>query len=193
MSRPPAPTDPSPSAAESGPGQSRNGHETPCESGRFPTALITGASPGIGAAFARRLAQQGSALILTARRKDRLEALAELLQHEYHIQVEVLDADLASPDGVNAAAQRLTAAPVDLLVNNAGLGIYRPLADTSEAKLMSRLQPNVVALARLTHAALPEMIRRGSGTVINVASGLAFNPSATRATPTNWTALTIQP
>lgn len=148
----------------------------------FPSALITGASSGIGAAFAQRLAEQGSDLILVARRKERLDALSRALQSEHGVQVEVLVADLGSPSGVDMVAERLKTAPVDLLVNNAGFGLYLPLAETAEADMLDMIALNIVALARLTHAALPGMLRRGSGAIINVGSGLAFNLSATRAT-----------
>ena len=147
-----------------------------------PLALVTGASSGIGAAFAERLAHDQYDLILVARRRDRLEALAQQLQHDHSVTVDVLDADLTQPAGVRAVEQRLATEPaVSLLVNNAGFGGYMPFVelDPDRAEELIRLQ--VVAVTRLTRAALPGMIARGQGAVINVSSRLAF--SATLPSP----------
>lgn len=142
-------------------------------------AMITGASSGIGAAFARRLARDGVDLVLVARRRDRLDGLAAELSN---VSVEVLVADLGSADGVRAAEARLAAdPPVDMLVNNAGFGVYGPLDETDPDALEQMIFLNVTALSRLSVAAAKAMTARGAGTIVNVSSGLAFNIMATNA------------
>jgi short-subunit dehydrogenase len=137
-------------------------------------ALVTGASSGIGAAFARALHRQGERLVLVARRSDRLEALAAELGGRH----EVIAADLAAP----GAAGRLLEAvesrglAVDLLVNNAGLGHTKAFADQPIEAVRSMLDLNVRALTELTHAVLPGMRSRGRGRIVNVASNAAFQP-----------------
>jgi hypothetical protein len=147
-----------------------------------PTALVTGASSGIGEAFARALAARGNDLVLTARRSDRLAALADELRAAHHGAVDVLIADLATTQGRQLVASTLTHRTIDLLVNNAGLGVYAPVAQTDPDVLDAMVQLNVLAVVHLTRAALPGMLERGAGTIINVASGLAFDPTPTRAT-----------
>jgi short-subunit dehydrogenase len=129
------------------------------------TALITGASSGIGEGFARRLAWEGYDLIVVARRRERLEALARRMRAQHGVDVEVLAADLLQPDGLQAVEDLITAEPfLTLLVNNAGVdGDPEPT-----------IRLHVDALTRLTHAALPGMVERGAGAVINVASIAAF-------------------
>jgi len=138
-----------------------------------PLALVTGASSGIGAAFARRLARDGFSLILVARRRDRLEALARDLGG-----AEVLAADLVNDDELRVVEDRIAAAPdLELLVNNAGfgtLGRFFEIPVESQDR-MHRL--HVMATLRLTHAALRVMAPRGKGGVINVSSVAAFGPS----------------
>jgi len=146
-------------------------------------ALVTGASSGIGAAFATRLARDGYGLIVVARRGDRLEELAAKLRAQTGVQVEVLVADLARATDLHKVETRITqAGALDLLVNNAGFGVYKPLVDGDPDVLEEMILVNVLALTRLTRAALPGMVSRGSGSIINVSSGLAFMPSATWAT-----------
>jgi short-subunit dehydrogenase len=131
-------------------------------------ALVTGASSGIGVAFARRLARDGYDLILVARRRECLEALASELQREHDVSVEVLVADLRAPDDVHMVERRIVGTPpITLLVNSAGV------ADDEEVMI----QLGAVALVRLTRAALPGMIDRGTGSIINVASAAAFRTS----------------
>lgn len=137
-----------------------------------PRALVTGASSGIGLAFAQVLAEQGCDLILTARREERLTSLAAELHARHGIDAAVIVDDLADP----AAPARLVEAiarrglQVDVLVNNAGFGVPGAYARTTWAEQQALLQVLVVAVAELTHRLLPAMIARGSGRIINVAS-----------------------
>jgi short-subunit dehydrogenase len=145
-------------------------------------ALVTGASSGLGAAFAERLAHDQYDLILVARRRDRLEGLAQRLHDAHSVTVDFVAADLTQPAGLKAVEDRIAAASaLTLLVNNAGFGGYRPFVslDPDRAEELIRLQ--VVAVTRLTRAALPGMIARGKGAVINVSSRLAY--SATLPSP----------
>lgn len=138
------------------------------------TAVVTGASSGIGAAYAERLAGEGHDLVLVARRAERLEDLAERLGKSAGVRVEPLVADLSLPDDVARVAQRVAAEDVTLLVNNAGINGYGPFPETDPALLAKVLAVNVVALTTLTRAALPGMLARERGAVVNVASLLAF-------------------
>jgi short-subunit dehydrogenase len=138
-----------------------------------PLALVTGASAGIGAVFARKLVRQGYGLILVARRRDRLEALARELGG-----AEVVEADLTRDDDLRRVEDRIAAASeLELLVNNAGFGILGPFyqADLAGQDQMHRL--HVMATLRLTHAALRGMVARKKGAVINVSSVAAFSES----------------
>ncbi|MDZ4799857.1 MAG: SDR family oxidoreductase [Bryobacteraceae bacterium] len=144
-----------------------------------PTALITGASAGIGAAFARRLAADGFDLILVARRRDRLEALSAELTANFGHHVEVLTADLATDSGIASVADYVIAAPrLDLLINNAGFGIAGRFYEVPapDHDRMHRL--HVMATLHLTHAALRRMVPIGHGSVINVSSVAGFTPSS---------------
>jgi uncharacterized protein len=142
-------------------------------------ALVTGASEGIGEAFARELASRGSHLILVARRRERLERLSAGLTSEHGVEVEVLAADLTDPGAVAEVETRIEAdeRPIDLLVNNAGgaTGIA-PFLERDRESLASDAYLNALALLRLTHAAAQGMARRGRGNVINVSAGIAFYP-----------------
>lgn len=151
----------------------------------MPTALITGATAGIGAAFTRRLAADGFDLVLLARDEERLGRTAEELRKTYAVHVEVLAADLATEQGLGAAEERVRAG-VDLLVNNAGFGhpgtfLQVPLADE-----LTMLKVHCEAVLRLTHAALPGMIERGRGAVVNVASFAAFFTRGTYGASKAW-------
>ncbi len=148
-----------------------------------PRALVTGASSGIGAAFAERLARDQYDLIVVARRRERLEALAQRLHEHHHVTAEVLVADLTQPDQLHTVESRIAEdTALELLVNNAGFGGYMPFIalDPDRAEELIRLQ--VVAVTRLTRAALPGMVARGHGAIINVSSRLAF--SAALSSPT---------
>ncbi len=142
-------------------------------------ALVTGASSGIGAVFARALARQGYDLILLARREDRLRELAKELGRKYGVQTEVLAADLSSPQDLERVAGWIAQVEdLDLLVNNAGFGVPGRFVEVDTRRNMEMVQVNVVAAIRLARAALPGMVRRGKGGIINVSSVAAFLPSA---------------
>jgi len=151
---------------------------------RWSVALVTGASSGIGRAIAERLAADGSHLVLVARRKDLLETLAEELRAAGKIQVEVLVADLTDPAGLASVEDRLRNGdpPVDLLVNNAGLGAQGRFAEIGLEWQEGQILLNVLAPVRLTHAALEGMLSRGHGGVLNVSSIAGTQPLPNLAT-----------
>jgi short-subunit dehydrogenase len=143
-----------------------------------PAALITGASAGIGAEFARQLADRMYDLILVARRRDRLEELSAQIRALHGIRVEIITADLASPDApatIAADVARL-GMQVDMLVNNAGFGTHGRFESLDGARERDEITVNVGALVALTHAFLPGMLERKRGGVINVASTASFQP-----------------
>ena len=139
-----------------------------------PTALVTGASSGIGAATARLLAREGYDLVLVARRGDRLAIEAERLRRSGS-GVEILPADLADSVGLATVVDRAQTGPVDLLVSNAGTGGYTPLVDLTPVEIDQLWRLNATAHITLTRAVLPAMLRARSGGVITVASLLAFS------------------
>ena len=136
------------------------------------TALITGGNIGLGAAFARRLAADGHDLVLVARDKDKLDEMAEQLRTAHGVQIETLPADLSLAAERALVEQRLAdpSAPVDMLVNNAGIMLKELFDEASFDALQEEHDVNVTSVLRLTRAALPGMIERGRGSVINVAS-----------------------
>ncbi|WP_030164636.1 SDR family NAD(P)-dependent oxidoreductase [Spirillospora albida] len=148
----------------------------------YRTALVTGASSGIGESFARILAGRGTDLVIVARRADRLDALARELVERYRVAVEVLAADLTDPGQRGEVERRLRAEPVELLVNNAGYGAFGAFAEIPLDDQLAEIELNVSALVRLTHAALPGMLGRGRGGVLNVASMSGYAPSPGSAT-----------
>lgn len=152
------------------------------------TALITGASAGIGAEFARQLAEQGHNLVLVARDGVRLQTKAAELENRYSISAEVLAADLTDDAGVAAVVARLTdpARPVEILVNNAGMGLLRSFEENDIAEEAKHLKLHVVTAMELTHAALQGMLPRHSGRIINVASVAAFLPRGSYAAAKSW-------
>jgi short-subunit dehydrogenase len=138
------------------------------------TAIVTGASAGIGVEYARRLAGEGSDLVLVARREDRIVALAEELSAAHGVRAEPLAADLGDPDGLARVAERAAADDVAVLVNNAGINGYAPFPEV-EPRIVERVVAlNVTAPALLSRAVVPGMLARGEGTIVNVASILAF-------------------
>jgi hypothetical protein len=139
-------------------------------------ALVTGASSGIGEAYAERLAQEGWDLVVVARRGDRLRALAERLT-ALGVAVEAVEADLASRAGIEPVVQIAAEAPLDLLVNNAALAHYMPFAELPSASAEELVELNVLCPVLLSRAALPGMLARGTGAIVNVASLLAFSGS----------------
>lgn len=139
-----------------------------------PRALVTGASAGIGKSYAEHLARTGHDLVLVARREERLRDLASTLAAETRIDVEILPADLGSDAGVADVVRRIEAGGIDMLVNNAGYAMRGRVAELDPDALEAMLRVNVLALGRLSAAAMKTMTAAGRGTIINVASGTVF-------------------
>ena len=148
------------------------------------TSLITGASAGIGTAFASQLAARGDAVVLVARDGERLESLAKELGTRYGVATEVIVADLTDPSQLATVEARLADRdqPVDVLVNNAGFGTNGRLHELDRDTEAREVNLNVVALVRLTHAALGPMVERGRGGVLNVSSLAGGQPTPGNAT-----------
>lgn len=141
------------------------------------TALITGASSGIGAIYAERLARRGHDLILVARNRARLEALARRITDDTGRSVEIVTADLGQAADVRRIEEILrTDASITTLVNNAGFGGAAPLLQSDVDTMQAMIELNVTALTRLTYAAAPAFVARGEGTIINIASIVAVAP-----------------
>jgi short-subunit dehydrogenase len=138
------------------------------------TVAVTGASSGIGRAFARRLARDGASVVLVARDRGRLDDTAAELSAA-GAGVEVVVADLSAVESLDALAPRLADLECDLLVNAAGLARFGPLAAAGPDDVELQVRVNVIALMRLTHAVLPGMVARGRGALINVSSLMAFD------------------
>ncbi|MGO1284643.1 MAG: SDR family NAD(P)-dependent oxidoreductase [Brachybacterium sp.] len=152
------------------------------------TSLITGASSGLGTEYARQLAGRGDHLVLVARDAARLEELAAELTRAGAAEVEVLSADLSSPEGIATVVERLTdeARPVEVLINSAGFGL--PLAfERNDIEDEARhLRLHVEVPMRLMHAALPGMLARRSGAILNISSASAVMPRSTYAAVKSW-------
>lgn len=143
----------------------------------YRTALITGASSGLGAEFARQLARQGSQVILIARRLERLQALAKELETKYHIYAEPLPADLCTDEGIAKVEGRIRQlSDLDLLINNAGYGLGGKFSSTPLQKQLDLIHVQINASVRLTRVALEGMLQRNRGAIINVSSMAAFIP-----------------
>lgn len=147
------------------------------------TALVTGASSGIGAVYAQRLASRGFDLLLVARDQQRLDEAASKLRAEYGVQVEVLKADLTHKDDVLKLEQRLRSdSSISLLLNNAGVAAEGLLANADTDQLERMIQLNVTAVTRLASAAAASFAKAGRGTIINIASVVALFPERFNAT-----------
>ena len=142
-----------------------------------PIALVTGASAGIGQSFAEALAREGHDLIVVARRRDRLQSLAERLAAKHKSDVQVLVADLATDAGIEAVAARAASTPLDVVINNAGFGGYRPFVEIDPKVADDLIAVHIRAVVRVTRAALSGMVQRERGGIVNVASLLAFSGS----------------
>lgn len=150
---------------------------TNASSASAPKALVTGASSGIGAIYADRLARRGYDLVLVARNTDRLAAVADRIKTATGRSVEVLAADLSAPADRRRVEELLRSdASIELLVNNAGFGGVTPLLQSNVDTMEEMIDLNVTALTRLTYAAVPGFVARGRGTVINISSIVALAP-----------------
>jgi uncharacterized protein len=141
-------------------------------------AMVTGASSGIGEAYAERLAGDGWDLLIVARRDDRLDELATRIGQAHGVAVRTIRADLSRPDDVQRVCEQINEEPLDMVVNNAGLAHYMPFADLEPAQARELVELNVLAPVLLTRAAVAGMLARESGSIINVASLLAFSGEA---------------
>lgn len=144
---------------------------------RKGTALITGASSGIGAVYADRLARRGYDLILVARNREKLERLAARIEWETEAMVGVLAADLSDPVDLRRVEDAFGLdSSITMLVNNAGMGLYAPTLDSDLQKMQEMITLNVTALTRLTYAAASQFVDRGAGAIINISSAVAIAP-----------------
>ncbi|YCH06533.1 SDR family NAD(P)-dependent oxidoreductase [Arthrobacter sp. alpha11c] len=152
------------------------------------TALVTGATAGLGAEFARQLAEAGHHLVLVARDEERLKEKAEEFERDFSISAEVLSADLTTDVGVSLVAERLrdAARPVDVLVNNAGIGLLKSFEQNELEEERRHLRLHVQTPLELCHAALEVMLARGKGRIINVASVAAFANRGTYSAAKAW-------
>jgi short-subunit dehydrogenase len=148
---------------------------------KISTALITGATAGIGLEIARQLAARGTDIVLVARNQERLGEVALQLTQEFGVRTEVVAADLTDRDELAVVEARLADAtrPIDLLVNNAGFGLKGRFLDNSIEQEQAHLDVLVVAPLRLSHAALGPMVERGSGKIVNVSSVAGYLPRGT--------------
>jgi uncharacterized protein len=145
-------------------------------------AVVTGASSGIGVAYAERMAERGYDLILVARRRDRLEDVAKRIKIKTNRAVEIVTADLSDANDLLRIEALLTEREdIDVLINNAGLGALGPTSKVAADALENLIRINILALTRLTHAVLLGFLRRNTGTIINIASMIAVMPTPSGA------------
>lgn len=142
----------------------------------MPTALITGASAGIGAVYARRFASRGYKLVLVARSLEKLEDLAAELGAAYAVSVEYIVADLTNSDQLQTVSQRLSQGDIDVLVNNAGAALLGTLEEADATSMERLVALNVTAPTLLASAVLPSMVKRGSGAIVNLGSVVSLMP-----------------
>ncbi|MBM2615044.1 SDR family oxidoreductase [Actinoplanes sp. LDG1-06] len=142
------------------------------------TALITGASSGIGVAYGKEFAARGADLVLVARGEEPMQRLADEIRSQYGRKVEVIPADLGVPGAVERLAAQIAerGLTIDVLVNNAGFGLHGDLVEADPTRLTAMVQLNCVALVDLTRRFLPGMVSRRRGAVVNVASTAAYQP-----------------
>ncbi|TDO54509.1 hypothetical protein EV643_101298 [Kribbella sp. VKM Ac-2527] len=150
------------------------------------TALVTGASVGIGRAFAEKLAREGYDLVLVARDEARLKEVATELTRLHGVACEVLPADLTEPEQLAVVEERFRTGPIEVLVNNAGFGQKKPFWANPVEQEEKQLDLLVRVVLRLTHAAVLPMIERGSGAVVNVSSIAGFVPRGTYSAHKSW-------
>jgi short-subunit dehydrogenase len=154
------------------------------ENGPRPRALVTGASAGIGATFAERLARDNYDLVVVARRRELLDALARQLEQAHGVSVQVLAADLTQPDDLRRVERQIADdQALDLLINNAGFPGYMPFVELDPDRAEELIRLHVVTTTRLARAALPGMVARGRGAIVNVASMLAFSAPIPASAP----------
>jgi short-subunit dehydrogenase len=141
------------------------------------TTLVTGASSGIGEAFAHELGRRGSHLILAARSAERLQRISQEIRAESGVAVDTIAVDLSLEGAADRLYEQAAAAgPVDAVVNNAGFGYHGPLATAPPERVSGQVTVNVAALTELTRSALPSMLERGNGAVLNIASTAGYQP-----------------
>lgn len=142
-----------------------------------PTVLITGASSGIGATYADRFARRGHDLVLVARDKARLEALAERLHNEAGVAIDILKADLTAPHDLQTVETRLRDDPrIGILINNAGAGLGRTFADQTTDDIGRLVALNATAVVRLASAITPRLVKAGEGAIVNISSIVGLAP-----------------
>lgn len=158
---------------------------------RVKTALITGATSGIGASYARRLARDGYNLILTGRREEKIKMLADELSCVHNVNVEIVLVELSNVDEIDALISRIRNEPVDVLVNNAGFGTTRFFHEEPLESQQNMVSVHILAVMKLSHAVLPGMIERRDGVLINVSSAGAFLPTPAEAVYTGTKAFLV--
>lgn len=139
-------------------------------------SLVTGASGGIGLHFAEELAKEGHNLILVARNAAKLDQLAKTLIEKHQVKVDVIPCDLGKADKANEFVDKIKNYKIDILINNAGIGLYGEFYNTALSAELNMIQLNITSLTQITKAVLPQMKKRNSGKILNIASTAAFQP-----------------